>query len=99
MRKQYTTYPVIKAGTLVFFDSLSAGLIPAKVRKVWKSDQGHMCIDAVATATRNWCKRGDTLCNATQNAHRSFVPRNAVYRSRQACGQYRILPYQWQMET
>ena len=83
----------IRPGTLLYFDSLTAGLIPCQVRKVWR-DNDHLCIDAVCTATRKWCKRGETLCDATDGAALHFVPREAIYvRSHQ----YRIRPYQWVM--
>ena len=59
----------IRPGTLLYFDSLTAGLIPCQVRKVWR-DNDHLCIDAVCTATRKWCKRGETLCDATDGKQR-----------------------------
>lgn len=77
---------------LAYFDSF-AGLVPCRLVAI---GQGHARI--VVTAPRGGrqtllaaYKRGQVV----DTTWRKVVPRNAVYRSRQACGQYRIRPYSW----
>jgi hypothetical protein len=84
---------ILKVGTLVFYDSLTVGLIPCKVRAIFRSQDGGLTVDAVATAERGWCKRGDTVCSSVSPL-RQFVPRGAIYtRSHNQ----RIRPYIWQV--
>jgi hypothetical protein len=97
-RKPYDRAPVANPGTLVFIDSFSGGLIPARIRSAWRTAGGTLAIDTVLTATRGIYRRGETWCDADAGrANGTIIPRPAVYRSRQHCGQYRVLPFRWEL--
>lgn len=75
---------------LAYLDSF-AGMVPVRIVAVgdWNDDQCEARYQV--TATRGAYKRGDF---GTSRLGR-LVPRTALYRSRQHCGQYRIRPYSW----
>lgn len=74
---------------LAYVDSVN-GLVPCKVFGASPTPRGWR-VRVIITASRpNWPK-GSTDVIAGWEA----VPRSAVYRSRQACGQLRIRPYEW----
>lgn len=87
---------------LAYIDSITAGLVPCKVvavqddrERFFSSAQHALTIMVRVTAARPGYAVGDIVpCS-----QRMAVPRTAVYRSRQACGQYRILPYDWHKEA
>lgn len=76
--------------TLAYFDSF-AGLVPCRILAVddWSDTSSQARVQY--TATRGPYKRGEYGTHVL----RHVVPRSAVYRSRQACGHYRIRPYSW----
>lgn len=76
--------------TLAYLDSFS-GIVPCRILAVgdWQDDESEARIKI--TATRGAHERG-TL--ETVKLSR-LIPRSALYRSRQHCGQYRIRPYSW----
>ena len=77
---------------LAFIDS-SGGLVPCRVVSIhdMRGSSVGLAIRCKITASRAGYDRGDFV---TLDA-RTVVPRYAVYRSRQACGQTRIKAYDW----
>ena len=78
---------------LAFVDS-SGGLVPCRVVSIHCDTRGSsvgLAIHCKITASRAGYDRGDFVTFSA----RTVVPRYAVYRSRQACGQTRIKAYDW----
>lgn len=103
---------IAKPGTLAYFDSF-AGLVPLRICTVEYLATGESLIIAKATAARGPYKRGEEFRFTTKRLSPwepkdspiigawlpgKLIPRTAVYRSRQHCGQYRIRAYQWRIE-
>ena len=88
----------LKTGSKAFFDSYS-GLIPCVVLAVKAGPRGYggemeSWVTFKLTAERHGYKKGEVLSFSAG----MVVPRKAVYRSRQACGQYRIRAYHVQVD-
>jgi len=88
----------LKTGSKAFFDSYS-GLIPCVVTAIKAGPRGYggemeSWVTFKLTAERHGYKKGETLSFSAG----MVVPRKAVYRSRQACGQYRIREYRVQID-
>lgn len=77
--------------TLAYYDSF-AGLLPCRIVAVgdWNNDGSQARIQF--TTTRGGYQRGEFCTTKLRNV----IPRSAVYRSRQHCGQYRIKSYSWE---
>lgn len=85
------TTPTFKAGTLAYVDSFSS-LIPCKVLRVWRDgDAPNLRLDLYMTG-RN--RKGNRVSSDFAS---HVIPRVRVYRSRQHSGQWRILPYAWEL--
>jgi hypothetical protein len=83
-----------RRGTLVYFDSFE-GTVPCRILEAWRSGN-EWRFRLQATAQRGPYQRGAIISDFPG---RYVIPRGALYRSRQAYGQYRILPYIWEPEA
>lgn len=75
---------------LAYLDSF-AGLVPCRIVAVGDWNDPASLARIRYTATRGAYKRGEYDVQQLSN----LVPRHAVYKSRQHCGQYRIRAYSW----
>ena len=76
---------------LAYVDTIFSGLVNCKVISISYAATGGYSIEVEYTSTLKGYTRG-----AREHWKAgSVVPREAVYRSRQACGQFRVKPYSW----
>jgi hypothetical protein len=79
------------AGAAVYYDTFM-GLIPAKLQSV-RTDCGLRLVIKLTASRGSAFPVGEVIqCWPTR-----VVPREAIYRSRQHCGQYRIRSYNWEV--
>lgn len=75
---------------LAFYETVRSGLVPLKVVKVARDEDGQIQITGKVTAARGPYKRGEIIEGGVVH----MIPRTAVYKPRGAFFP-RILPYSW----